>query len=120
MSNRSGGKNKPQPIKGPAVSGAVAQNSQVMTTAALEAGFNSNLGFNSSQPIIIPSKGQHNLELNTNLRQVSKNRSLINDSMNNQPNQMTNPIHGSFTLENPTTFTDANTASLATSNGDRV
>ena len=91
-----------------------------MATAALEANLNTNIGLNSSQPIIIPSKGQHNLELNTNLRQVSKNRSLINDSMNNQQNQMVNPGHGSFTIDNTATFTDANTASLATSNGDRV
>ena len=66
LSNRNHSSHGKKPIKGPAVSGAIAQTSQIMATAALEANLNVNL--NSSQPIIIPSKGQHNLDLNTNLR----------------------------------------------------
>ena len=70
-------------MKGPAVSGAIATNtSQIMATAAFEASQNNILGLNSSQPIIF-NKGQHNLDLNTNLRQVNKNRSHINDNMLN-------------------------------------
>ena len=67
--NHSGnGRKSNHSVKGPAVSGAIATNtSQIMATAAFEASNHQMTGLNSSQPIIF-NKGQHNLDLNTNLR----------------------------------------------------
>jgi len=67
------------------VSGAVANSSQIMNTSGFEISQANMHGLNSSQPIIF-NKGQHNLDLNTNLRQV-KNRSQLVDELTNQSNQ---------------------------------
>lgn len=73
-------------IKGPAVSGAIANTSQIMNHAQIDLMQiqNNILGLNSSQPIILNKGHSHNLELNTNLRQINKNRTHINDSLNQQ------------------------------------
>jgi len=70
LSNRahSGQGRRPSAGKGPAVSGAIATNaSQIVGSSGFEVGQAGMLGLNSSQPLIF-SKGQQNLELNTNLR----------------------------------------------------
>ena len=58
------------------------------------------LGLNSSQPIIF-NKGQHNLDLNTNLRQVNKNRSQLVDQLTNQSNQQFATAGFVMDMQNP-------------------
>ena len=60
------------------MSGAIANTSQIMNSSGFDVSQANMLGLNSSQPIIF-NKGQHNLDLNTNLRQVNKNRSQLVD-----------------------------------------
>ena len=78
------------------------------------------LGLNSSQPIIF-NKG-HNLDLNTNLRQVNKNRSQLVEQLNNSSNQQF--ISGGFAMDgqnaSSSTKNMTNGPNGQNNNGDRV
>lgn len=74
------------------------------------------MGLNSSQPIII-NKTQHNLDLNTNLRQVNKNRSQLVDQLTNPQNL---PFNGQQAQPTFTNELQSSSTKNMQAQGDRV